>query len=629
MRSINRVGENRMITCPVCDAILPAENADCPRCGAGPGGGDRNLTGRAIADKYMIEAHLGSGGMCDVYRARHTTMGKQFALKVLKPALAADPRIAERFEQEARAASLIHHPHAISVVDYGHSGSRFHFIVMELVEGDTLGDLLRREGPMSVGRAAGILRQASNALDAAHSVGVVHRDIKPDNIIIAEYDGSDWVKVVDFGVAKIQEDVNRKARLTGANILVGTPRYMSPEQCEERPVDARSDIYSLGVVLYEMLSGEAPFDGDSSMRLLMAHASDPPPPLRRKRPDLSPEVEQAVMDSLEKDPSLRPQTAGDFARRFEEAAGVSRAGRAEDRSTPFSRISVPLGEPELVDDEQTLVRPRPRTPVAVASLEGDIESGRAGDMRGDDSTSITLDEPIDPQHPTPSETANVAPRPATVIYRDYSGEYRSRGGWGWAVAVIVMVLAGLASAFYFYGDRLAGRATTGGAVLEAQEAVTDARARVDSLPKDHPLRAYLPQLAQWQGELRAYSEVGEYNAEIIDRASLYRQKAEEIADQARAAAQPGRAAPAPVNSNAVAPRPEGAGDEELADDSADEEEAAEEASSNRNRNSNTSKQRRADPPVLDPVKPVPPPPPPANSNRPRPVPPATESIKLP
>ena len=208
------------------------------------------LMGACLADKYLIEEHLGSGGMCDVYRARHVGMDKPVAVKVLKSQLASDPKIAKRFEQEARAASRIHHPHAINVTDYGIDSDKTPFIVMELVKGETLGQTLRSTGAFSVERAANILRKVCGALEAAHTVGVIHRDIKPENIILAEYEGSDWVEVVDFGVAKILEDVNRRGALTGANIIVGTPRYMSPEQCEEKPVDARSDIYSVGVVLY-------------------------------------------------------------------------------------------------------------------------------------------------------------------------------------------------------------------------------------------------------------------------------------------------------------------------------------------------------------------------------------------
>jgi serine/threonine-protein kinase len=537
-------------------------------------------------------------------------MGKQFALKILKPELASDKRIAERFEQEARAASLIHHPHAISVVDYGHCETGIHFIVMELVDGNTLGDLLRRNGPLPVGRAAVILRQTASALDAAHAVGVVHRDIKPDNIILAEYDGSIWVKVVDFGVAKIQEDVNRRARLTGANIIVGTPRYMSPEQCEERPVDARSDIYSLGVVLYEMLSGEAPFEGNSSMRLLMAHTSEPPPPLREKRPDLSRDIETVVMSALEKEPARRPQSSGEFAARFERAAGTEQAGSATtDRSSAFSRILVPLGEPESAgppdEDERTLVRPRQKTPV---------ETSR----QGVDPDTVTLDEPADWAGARPLEP--VAQRPAAVVYRDYSGGYRRGNGWAWGLGIIAMILAAAAVAYVLFGDRLLGRDTAGGAVIEAQQAVTDALARIDSLPQDHSLRAYLPQLAQWQGELRAYSEVGQYNAEVINRAEQYREKAEQIASQARIAAQAGRTAPAVNNANSGGQQREGAAGDGGPDEEADpaEEETSEEKRDNKNVNSNTRNQRKAEPPVLEPVKPVPPPQQPANSNRPRP-----------
>ncbi len=294
------------------------------------------LTGTMLADKYQIEHLLGSGGMCEVYRARHSGIGKEVAVKILKPELAADPKIAERFEQEARASSRVRHPNAINVTDYGIAKNKTPYLVMELIEGHTVRELLREFGPFPVPRVVHILGQVCGALEAAHSVGVIHRDIKPDNIIISEYDGRDWVEVVDFGVAKIQEDFNRRSALTGANFIIGTPRYMSPEQCEEQPVDARSDIYSLGIVVYEMLAGQAPFDGGSSTRLLMAHVAEPPPPLRQKRPDISPEIESIVMRALEKNPDRRPQSAMEFARDFERAAGFAPASAAGTRSQqPF------------------------------------------------------------------------------------------------------------------------------------------------------------------------------------------------------------------------------------------------------------------------------------------------------
>jgi eukaryotic-like serine/threonine-protein kinase len=358
-----------MKICTSCGSPVPASDERCPKCGSRSDGFTGRLTGITLADKYLIEEPLGAGGMCEVYRARHIAMDKEVAIKILKPELAADPRIAQRFEQEARAASRVRHPHAINVTDYGIGQANTPFLVMELVEGLTVRELLSRDGPFTIERVVNILHQACGALEVAHTVGVIHRDIKPDNIIISEYDGRDWVEVVDFGVAKIQEDVNRRAALTGANFIIGTPRYMSPEQCEEKPVDARSDIYSLGVVVYEMLAGEAPFEGGSSTRLLMAHVADTPPPLREKRPDISPDIEAVVMRALDKNPGRRPQSALAFAREFEQAAGFSQPAPDTDREGAFSRISVPLDQADVApagasgpleaieaDDEETLVR---------------------------------------------------------------------------------------------------------------------------------------------------------------------------------------------------------------------------------------------------------------------------------
>jgi serine/threonine protein kinase len=356
-----------MKLCMRCGSPVAAFAESCPQCGAPIKSHTDNLIGIILADKYRIEAHLGTGGMCDVYRARHSLIGKQVAVKVLKPELAADPKISQRFEQEALAASRVRHPHAIDVTDFGVDQHNRPFIVMELVDGMTIGELLRQNGPFTIERTEAILRQVAGALEAAHTAGVIHRDIKPDNIMIAEYEGADWVEVADFGVAKIQEDVNRRAALTGANFIIGTPRYMSPEQCEEKPVDARSDIYSLGVVVYEMLTGDAPFEGNST-RLLIAHSTEPPMPISLKRPDIAPAVEAVVMRALNKDPSRRQQSALEFSREFSEAAGLALPLSEEAlASGSLSRVSVPLnvaaalidgdgGAAKVLDDEATLVR---------------------------------------------------------------------------------------------------------------------------------------------------------------------------------------------------------------------------------------------------------------------------------
>ncbi|HYP25772.1 MAG TPA: protein kinase [Blastocatellia bacterium] len=587
---------------------MAASDRTCPQCKAPVRYREHELVGTTLADKYDIEEHLGSGGMCDVYRARHKYMGKEVAVKVLRPELAAHSKITERFEQEAKAASRISHPNAINVTDYGVAANNTPYIVMEFVKGETLGELIRRTGPLPVRRCASLLRQICGALDAAHSVGVIHRDIKPDNIIIATFDGGDWVEVVDFGVAKILEDVNRNTILTGANIIVGTPRYMSPEQCEEVPVDARSDIYSLGVVLYEMLAGEAPFAGSSSTRLLMAHASEPPPPLRQKRPDLSPELEAVVMSALEKDPSRRPQSAGDFARRFEEALGLDRSAAAVvEREGAFSRIKVPIGEepPAGLEgaavplDEPTVVRARDRANVSDLRAEDDLPAGDDG-LPGRPAT-----------YSTPARGT------AYVATRDRSNTAAL------VIGVIALLAAAGIAAWTIFGDRLFGRSSEG-ELIEAQQAITDSIARVESLPKDHPLRTYLPQLLTWQGELRGYLQSQNFSPQAVEVAGKYRQRAEDLSGQARTAlAQVERDQNVNMNSAASAPTPTPHAVVEppvippiVTEEEATNSNANPKPDEQSNENSNTKKKERPEPPVTDPVKPSPEPKP-SNSNRPR------------
>jgi eukaryotic-like serine/threonine-protein kinase len=563
------------------------------------------LIGKTLEDKYRLEALLGAGGMCIVYRATHMQMGKQVAVKILKPQFAADPALSRRFEQEARAASRIHHPNAINVMDYGIGEGNTPFIVMEYVNGITLGELIRRHGALSLERAANILRQICGALDDAHSVGVIHRDIKPDNIIIADYGNSDWVEVVDFGVAKIQEDLNRRVALTGENILVGTPRYMSPEQCEEMPVDARSDIYSLGVVLYEMLAGEAPFKGDSSTRLLVAHATQPPEPLRAKRPDIPAEVEAVVMQALAKNPAHRPQSAGEFARQFEQAVGIGQPARAvSNRGGAFSRIQVPLGEEPQApstegasadDDEATVVRSRP------AALN-------------------RVDTPVDGRVNTPLDDGFVRQPQYNLPGRPYvvAAPERRHSAVIWVALIGVLIAAGIA-AYLIFGNRWLGKATTSETVIDAQQSVTTAIALVESLPKDHPLRTYLANLREWQGELKGYSKVSGDDPQITQRAERYQKQADDISGQARAAlASLGREVPANTNASPSPSVPATAApsaEERPASETpananhralpADQDTAAaDETGSQRqeeNRNANTNR-RRIEPPAVEPVQ---------------------------
>ncbi|MEN3331558.1 MAG: eukaryotic-like serine/threonine-protein kinase [Blastocatellia bacterium] len=355
-----------MRLCYDCGSPFPASSDECPRCGSQLDEPADPLIGAVFTDKYEIEEKLGAGGMCDVYRARHIHIGKEVAVKMLRPELAADPKVVERFEREARAASLVRHPNAINIMDYGIAAGNTPFLVMELVEGATVRELLNRYGAMTVERVTGIVNQACAALEAAHSVGVVHRDIKPENLIISEYDGRDWVEVVDFGIAKIQEDVSRSAALTGANLIIGTPRYMSPEQAGEERGDARSEISSGGIVVYEMLAGTPPFAGSSATRLLIAHAVEPPPPLASQRPDISPEVAAVVMRALDKNPARRQQSALEFARDFEHAADPSRQPINQmTQSVPSPQVNATLAD----EDEETLVRRASRRDDSVSEMK--------------------------------------------------------------------------------------------------------------------------------------------------------------------------------------------------------------------------------------------------------------------
>jgi tRNA A-37 threonylcarbamoyl transferase component Bud32 len=228
---------------------------------------------------YRVVRKLGSGGMGAVYLAEHPLIGKKVALKVIHRELAENQEVVTRFFNEARAVNKIGNEHIVDITDFGRSPSGEHFFVMELLAGKSLADVLREEGRLALGRALRIAAQIADALAAAHAAGIVHRDLKPDNVFLVPRHGDpDFVKILDFGLAKLQDGGG--ARITKAGVVLGTPQYMSPEQCESRPtIDARSDVYALGVLLYQMLSGAVPFDGSTMGEILVKHVGREPPPL--------------------------------------------------------------------------------------------------------------------------------------------------------------------------------------------------------------------------------------------------------------------------------------------------------------------------------------------------------------
>ena len=261
-----------------------------------------------IAGRFRIEREIGTGGMGTVYLATHLGLERPVAVKIIKREFAGDRDVADRFLREARTMAKLRHPHSAMIFDAGNLPDGRHFIIMEFVEGETLSQALAREGRFSPARAVQIATQVCDVLEEAHRLGVVHRDLKPSNIMLSER----GVCVLDFGVAKVlasSAESTATHASTGSGQLVGTPRYMSPEQCLGQRVGARSDLYSLGVVLYEMLAGRPPFIDPLQSALLVKQATAPPPALPKLRQDIQRPLALAVHSLLAKRPEDRPRTA--------------------------------------------------------------------------------------------------------------------------------------------------------------------------------------------------------------------------------------------------------------------------------------------------------------------------------
>jgi len=264
--------------------------------------------GSEVDGRYKIVELIGEGGMGKVYLAEHVEIGKRVALKVLHPSYSRMPDLVERFRREARAASKIGHPNIVDVTDSGSTPDGSVYFVMEYLQGVELGSVIEREGALEVSRALKITAQVCRALQAAHREGIIHRDLKPENIFLITKGGeADVVKVLDFGIAKTTEaEAARERRLTSPGMAMGTPEYMAPEQAAGRPADARTDIYSLGAIMYEMVTGIPPYSGDNFMEILTKKATQDPPPAVTVRPELPLAVSELVGSAMSRDPALRP-----------------------------------------------------------------------------------------------------------------------------------------------------------------------------------------------------------------------------------------------------------------------------------------------------------------------------------
>ncbi len=335
-----------MKTCTTCGKEFSDDTKFCPEDGSTlrSAAGTADMIGSIIADRYHVTKKLGEGGMGAVYLGEHVKMGRMSAIKVMVSSMANDPDAVARFNREAANAARINHHNVCGIYDFGETEDGVIYLAMEFIEGEALTDTLEREGALGASRATDLLVQSTDALQAAHDLGIVHRDIKPDNIMVAKARGEkDLIKVVDFGIAKAvggEEGQN----VTKTGLVVGTPEYMSPEQLSGDVLDGRSDVYSIALVYYKMLTGDLPFKADTAQETMIKRLTDDPLPLAAAFPsgNFTPEM-QAVMDkALQRIPSDRYSTAAEFG----DAATAAASGMSASSPAAFDDAD---GATQLID----------------------------------------------------------------------------------------------------------------------------------------------------------------------------------------------------------------------------------------------------------------------------------------
>lgn len=316
--------------CPQCFGKYPTDVERCPQDGSAlVGVTDRDLTGEMLDERYEVLSKLGQGGMGVVYRATQRYVKRAVALKVLRRAVVHDESSLKRFLVEAQAIASLRNQHTITLHDFGVTGDGLLYFTMDLIEGVALSKLIREAGAIPWRRAAGLLLQACDSLAEAHNQGILHRDLKPDNLMVSLVDGKDFVTVLDFGIAKILDD-DSVDKLTATGMICGTPAYLSPEQASGQEVGPSSDIYALGIILYEMLTGQPPFVDKTAISILMKHLNEEALPVHEVRPelDIPPELDIFIRKALAKLPANRHTSVAEFRAALLEAADHAESGAA-------------------------------------------------------------------------------------------------------------------------------------------------------------------------------------------------------------------------------------------------------------------------------------------------------------
>ena len=288
------------------------------------------LTGALIDGRYKVVSRLGTGGMADVFLAEDNQLGRKVALKLLHRRFAEDPGFVERFRREAQAAAGLQHPNVVSVYDRGAYDGTY-YIAMEYLPGRTLKQLIRQEAPLDPVRAINITLQILKAARFAHRRGVIHRDLKPHNVIV---DDGDHAKVTDFGIARAGA-----SDMTETGSIMGTAQYLSPEQAQGHAVSAGSDLYSIGVILYELVTGQVPFDAEAAVTIAIKHVSEAPPSPRQINPNIPLELEQVILWALNKNPSDRPTDADQLINALEQVKAMIEGGQGGQRTASFAAVA--------------------------------------------------------------------------------------------------------------------------------------------------------------------------------------------------------------------------------------------------------------------------------------------------
>jgi serine/threonine protein kinase len=408
--------------CDTCHSAYPDDFTICPRDQGALRQAADLFPGLIVRGKYEVLSKVGSGGMASVYKARHVAFGEVVALKLVGTRLAGDADFLKRFRNEAVITRRLQHPNAVKVEDLDATEDGRPFIVMEYVDGRSLRELVKSEGPQPLARAVSVARQVCSALAAAHALGITHRDIKPDNILLGRGpDGAEHVKVLDFGIAKVREaseGAGEGYTPTRTGMIVGTPQYISPEQAMGKrgdEVDGRADLYSLGVVLYEMVTGRLPFQSDTAMGMLLHHLQTAPTPPDLARPDLDiPAPHTDVLKrALQKDRDQRYSSATEMLAALDRVAALPLPA-----APPLEWPAVPVFTPPPVRTPSGAPTPRPLTPTELAQIEAQPTK-------------------MMPSTPTPAPTM----LESTPTVMQPSGPPRRRPWWHWVAASGVIVFA--------------------------------------------------------------------------------------------------------------------------------------------------------------------------------------------